>query len=226
MAATDRLLSVAHKRRIGIRAELSRWASSNLRDFPWRRERTPYRIMVAEFLLKRTTSTAVARVYDNFLSQYPTIEELVRADTGKLESILKAIGYHRVRAKAMKETATNIVENYGGEIPSDFDALTSVPNIGHYTAGAILSLGFGILAPMVDSNVERILRRAFRDTLPEKAVPKALLTIAKELVPNKWHDIFNLALVDLGAKVCTYRIPYCDRCPIRRSCDTGIEAAA
>ena len=226
MAATDRLRTAASTRCRQIQGEILKWASSNLRDFPWRHERTPYRVMVAEFLLKRTTSTAAARVYDNFLGKYPTISDLAKADVSSLERLLKAIGYHRLRAKALKETATDIVGNCGGEVPNDLDRLMCIPHIGHYTAGAVLSLGYGIPAPMVDSNVERILKRLFRDTLPEKAVSKALLAVARELVPKEGHDVFNLALIDLGAQVCTYRIPYCSRCPINCSCDTGIEATA
>lgn len=115
------------------------------------------------------------------------------------------------------------MDKFGGKIPNDFKQLILIPHIGPYTAGAILSLGYGQPAPMVDSNVERILKRAFENSLPEKAVLKRLHRVAGILVPNKKHDTFNLALLDLGALICTYRIPYCNRCPINSSCDTGIK---
>lgn len=218
---SERLLAQAYKRRIRIQGELLEWASGNLRDFPWRRGRTPYRILVAEFLLKRTTSTAVGRVYEDFLRQYSNINGLAKADVVELEGFLETIGYHKLRARALKETAAYIIDEFGGRIPKDFKRLISIPHIGPYTAGAILSLGYNHPAPMVDSNVERILRRIFKNYLPEKAVTKWLRKAAEILVPKDNHDTFNLALLDLGALICTYRSAFCDRCPVNRICDTG-----
>jgi A/G-specific adenine glycosylase len=217
------LLEEASKRHKKIQKLLLKWALKNLRDFSWRRNRTPYRVMVAEFLLKRTTSTAVSRVYEAFLERYPSVKELARADVRKLENLLETIGYYRLRARAMKETANYIVEKFDGEIPKDLEHLLSIPNIGPYTAGAILSLGYSQPAPMVDSNVERILKRIFKNTLPEKGVLKRLQEVAEFMVPKDKHDIFNLALLDLGALICTYREPYCDKCAINLLCDTGRE---
>jgi len=221
MTKNNELLTEARSRHEQIQREILRWASRNLRDFPWRRDRTPYKIIVAEFLLKRTTSTAVGRVYEDFLRRYPEIDRLAKADLAGLEGFLETIGYHKLRSKALKETAAYIIDKFGGRIPEDLDRLMSIPHVGPYTAGAILSLGYGKPAPMVDSNVERILKRAFLMTLPKKAVLKKLRQVAAILVPKHSHDTFNLALLDLGALVCTYRLPYCYRCPINRLCDTG-----
>jgi len=203
-----------------IRKALLGWASAHLRRFPWREGRTPYRIMVAEFLLKRTTSAAVTRVYDGFVAKYPGVRELAQADISELEDFLETIGYHRLRARALKETARHILENFGGQIPSTLEELRSIPNIGSYTAGAILSLGYDKRAPMVDSNVERVLKRLFSNCLQGKISMGKLDKVARVLVPDEDHDLFNLALIDLGALVCRYRKPLCDECPLYRTCDT------
>lgn len=217
----ERLMQVALNRRKKIQERLLKWALKNLRDFPWRKERTPYKIMVAEFLLKRTTSTAVGRIYNEFLRRYPGVNELSKVDVTKLEVFLETIGYHKLRARAFKETSKYIIENFKGSVPNDIKSLLSIPNIGPYTAGAILSLGYNQAAPMLDSNVERIFKRIFKNTIPQKAVFKKLLHVAKIIVPEANHDVFNLALLDLGALVCTYRSIYCYKCPINQFCDTG-----
>jgi A/G-specific adenine glycosylase len=215
------ILAEAEKRKQKVQQVLLDWASSNLRDFPWRRNRTPYRVLVSEFLLKRTTSTAVKRIYEDFLKLYSNIEKLAKADVKELEKFLETIGYHKLRARAIKETASHIMKESKGKLPTSMEELLSIPNIGPYTAGAILSLGYGQPASMVDSNVERILKRVFKNTLPKKTVLKWLQKVDDILVPKEKHETFNYALLDLGALICTYREHYCAKCPINIFCDTG-----
>jgi A/G-specific adenine glycosylase len=217
------LLSRAKQRRAKFRSGVLRWSKKNFRDFPWRINKTPYRIMVAEFLLKRTTASAVMRVYEDFLQLYPDLETLAAADQEKLSVFLKTLGYYKKRARMLIEVSNHLLENYHGVIPDDVKVLASIPNIGHYTAGAISSLGYGIPAAMMDSNVERILKRVFATTLPEKAQFRKLRSIADLLVPKKMHDVYNLTLLDLGAAVCSYRWTKCLECPLRTICDSGLE---
>lgn len=213
----------ATNKKIEIQRAILEWASENLRDFPWRENRTPYNVMVVEFLLKRTTASAVARIYVKFLKQYPRISELAKADVSKLKDFLQTIGYHKLRAKELVETASYIQRRYGGKIPKSLKELKAIPNIGPYTAGAIRSLGYNERSSMVDSNVERILRRVFKKSLPEKAILKKLRVIAKILVPENNHATFNLALLDLGANICSYRKTRHNICPLRHVCDMGEE---
>jgi A/G-specific adenine glycosylase len=211
----------AKKRAPYIRRALLSWATVALRKFPWRQERTPYTVLIAEFLLKRTTSKAVDRVYENFLRLYPSINALLKADVKELEGFLKAIGYHKLRAREIKEAATYIANEFGSGIPKSVSTLLSIPNVGPYTAAAILSLGYGIRAPMVDSNVERIVQRIFRNSMPSRSMSRVTREVANVLLPDEKHDIFNLAILDLGGVICTYREPYCEKCPLQQECDTG-----
>lgn len=215
------LIDEGRKRAPYIRGALLSWATVALREFPWRQKRTPYSVLIAEFLLKRTTSKAVSRVYEKFLKLYPSIDALLKADVKELEEFLKAIGYHKLRAKEIKEAATYIAKEFGSEIPKDVNMLLSIPNVGPYTAAAVLSLGYGIRAPMVDSNVERIIQRIFRNSMPTRSMLRITREVADVLLPNEKHDIFNLAFLDLGGVICTYREPYCEKCPLQRACDTG-----
>ena len=219
MSIEPEIINVANTRRVDIQRETINWAKHNLRSFPWREKRTPYSILVAEFLLKRTTATAVARIYSDFLDQYPSLYELANADIEKMEAFLKTIGYHKLRAREFKETANIIINRYEGKIPNEIDKLISIRNIGPYTAGAILSLGYGKPAPMLDSNVERIYNRLFFNVIPEKAKQKWFREISFILVPKKDHSIFNLSLIDLGSLICTYHKTYCEKCPLSNNCD-------
>ena len=119
----------------------------------------------------------------------------------------------------IRETCSFILDELGGNIPADMESLLRIPNIGPYTAGAILSLGFGIRAPMVDSNVERILKKLFLNYLPDQRVNAILRKVAEVIVPEIDHQTFNLAFVDLGSKICTYRKTHCKECPLKKICD-------
>lgn len=202
------------------------WGKQNLRSFPWREERTPYKVLIAEIILRRTTAKAACKVYENFLNRYPDINTLSQADVKELEKLLSAVGYHKRRASILKEIARFIVSEYNGVIPDRKDKLVRIPQVGQYIAGAILSLGYGIPSSMVDSNVKRIITRVFSKKLPEKKKDQALYEIADALVPNDGHELFNLALLDLGASVCRYNKPVCDKCPLRDVCDTAAEYMA
>ena len=126
-------------------------------------------MLVAEVILRRTTATAAARVYDEITQRYPDVLALSQANTCDLEVLLLSVGYYKRRALILKEAAALVVAEYGGEIPDTQEALLRIPQVGPYTAGAILCLGFGIPAAMVDSNVLRIISRLFCNSLPNQA---------------------------------------------------------
>lgn len=210
---------VVNERKSLIRSAIVEWAIKNSRRYPWRENRTPYRILVAEILLRRTTSSAVLRIYDGFISSYPTLGDLARAKENELRSTLASIGYQKLRAKILKEVAMFIAYKYQGEVPNLTEDLLAIPHVGLYTAGAVLSFGHGIPAAMVDSNVERILRRLFSSSLPRKVSLKQLNEIAKNLVSKSQHVPYNFGLLDLGGLVCKYDKPRCALCPLNEFCD-------
>lgn len=194
------------------------WERAHPRDFPWRRNRTPYRVFVSEFLLKRTTSTAVKRVYPGFLEQFPSLIELNDAPVGEVEEALRPVGLYRQRAKGVKETARCLITNFGGEFPRTWEELMGVPHIGDYTAGCVLSFGHGIRAPAVDSNVERVLKRCFADVLGEDPSHREFLDLSWTIVPLRDHALYNYGVIDLGALVCSYRGCKKDVCPVTKLC--------
>lgn len=198
------------------------WAQKNLRDFPWRETDRPYEIFIAETLLKRTTSTAAERVFDDFLNEFPDIASLANADVENLEEILKPIGLYRQRSEGLKEAAEHVMENFNGRLPSSYEDLLEVPHIGPYSAGAIDSFAFGDPVPIVDSNVKRVVGRCFRGEWGD-ADPKdrEIRSFLEDIVPQKRHRAFNLGLIDLGFLVCSYDEKHCNRCPLSEICDVS-----
>jgi A/G-specific adenine glycosylase len=196
------------------------WTAHGLRDFPWRHDRTPFSIYVAELLLKRTTSTAALRVYGPFLEKYPTILSISEADEGDLVEVLRPIGLHKQRAKGFLESANVIVKKYNGEFPEDFGQLSEIPHIGPYTAACILSFGMDIPVPAVDSNVMRVLKNVFQRSLPEKAGINDYFELAQSIIPEDRHAEFNYGLIDLGAVICSYRGCKKELCPFKDICDS------
>lgn len=219
MPLSAELLTQIKYRKGAIQRYLLQWSKKNFRIFPWRINRTPYSVLIAEILLKRTTATAVAAIFEKFLRLYPNSEALANADKDSLESLLSRIGYHKKRASDLVKIASVLLKEFRGELPKSKKELMSIPFIGHYTANAILSLGYGNPAAMVDSNVTRIIRRLFSNHLAQKSSTNIIQLIADNLVPMRNHQVYNLALLDFGAVICTYGIPKCSLCPLNRVCD-------
>jgi len=195
------------------------WARINYRNFEWRNNRDPYRVFVAETLLRRTTSKAADRIFCKFLERYPSIHELVRADPNVLAEHIRPIGLYQQRSKGLVRAACYLNEKYNGKFPVTLDDLLGIPHVGEYAARCILSFGMGIPVPVVDSNVQRVISRVFEDTVGPRPSVRHITTILLELLPKKSHVEFNYGLIDFGSLVCTYRSCHRVNCPMRAICD-------
>jgi len=133
------------------------WFKKNRRSYPWRKERSPYRIMIAEFMLQRTRADQVVPVYIEFIKKYPNIQSLYLADENDIKETLKPLGLYW-RATHFKKAANYIINVFGGHFPSIKEELLKIPGIGDYVAGAVLSIAYHKKEWMVDSNVVRVLK--------------------------------------------------------------------
>ena len=195
------------------------WYAEHQRDLPWRRSVDAYTVWVSEIMLQQTRVDTVIPYYERFLRRFPTVKALADAP---LQDVLKAwenLGYYS-RARNLHRAAREVVDRFSGEIPRDRDALLSLPGIGPYTAGAILSFAFGKREATVDGNVRRVLCRVFGIQDPVDRGPglRAVEANAKALVPAERPGDFNQALMDLGANICTPRAPRCSACPLEGLC--------
>ncbi|MGH7268363.1 MAG: A/G-specific adenine glycosylase [Candidatus Rokuibacteriota bacterium] len=200
-----------------FRGGLLRWYARHRRDLPWRRTRDPYRVLVSEIMLQQTQVERVIPKYREFLGRYPTLEALAAADVGEVRRAWFPLGYN-VRPVHLHAIARETVARYGGRLPDDDRALRALRGIGRYTAGAVRSFAFGRRAPILDTNVRRVLGRVFHGQDGRRLAPAGLWRLAEELLPRRRVYDFNQALMDFGATWCTARKPLCLPCPLRRFC--------
>ena len=196
------------------------WFDANRRILPFRQDPTPYHIWLSEIMLQQTRMTAVLPYYHRFLESCPDIPALAACDDEKLHKLWEGLGYYS-RVRNLKKAAQVVCEQYGGQLPADYNALLKLPGIGAYTAGAVASISFGIPVPAVDGNVLRVLSRLDDDRrcVTEPAVKKALTARVMELQPAQRPGDFNQALMELGALVCLPNgAPLCGSCPWGRLC--------
>ena len=205
-----------------FRRKLLRWFRRHGRDLPWRRSRNPYHIIVSEFMLQQTQVARVLTYYDRFLRRYPTLEALAAAPAQMVRESWDGLGYYR-RAANLHRLAQHVVGTLDCCLPSNPEELQRLPGVGRYTAGAVASFAFERRAAAVDTNVARVLQRAFHPRARGAAGLRAAWKTAEELVPRKGKSAwaFNQAIMELGALVCVARAPRCAHCPVWEVCATG-----
>ena len=195
------------------------WYAENARDLPWRRpEATPWGVMVSELMLQQTPVARVLPVWDAWMEAWPTPADLAAVPSGEAVRAWGRLGYPR-RALRLHAAATAIVEQYDGQVPAAYDDLLGLPGVGDYTASAIASFAYGASHPVLDTNVRRVFARAVSGVeFPAQAVTRAEREVATALVPEEHAATWAVAVMELGALVCTAKNPRCDACPVRRRC--------
>ena len=170
-------------------------------------------------MLQQTQVDTVIPYYRKFLKTFPAVKPLAGADLSKVLKLWEGLGYYS-RARNLHRASRVIAEKFHGSIPDNSKDLLSLPGIGRYTAGAILSIAHNKHAAILDGNVKRVLSRLFAvsGSPAEKETEEALWRISESLVPGKRPGDFNQALMDLGSMVCTPRDPRCVKCPLRDEC--------
>jgi len=199
------------------------WYRARKRRLPWReREDDPYAVWVAEIMLQQTQVATVIPYYQRWLARFPTTEALASAPPEEVLKHWAGLGYY-ARARNLHRAAQIVVEQHGGQVPSDPAQLAALPGIGRYTAGAIRSIAFNQPAPIVDANVIRVLSRvfAFEGDPKSRSNQARLWHLAETLIPEGQARDFNQAIMELGALVCSPADPACERCPLRPVCHAG-----
>lgn len=197
------------------------WYDEHARDLPWRSPSTSaWSVMVSEFMLQQTPVSRVLPVHDAWLERWPTAAALAAESTGEAVRMWGRLGYPR-RALRLHAAATAIVAEHGGEVPAAYAELLALPGIGDYTASAIASFAFGQRHAVLDTNVRRVFTRAVSGAeFPPTSVTRAERDLATALLPaaDATAATWAVAVMELGALVCTARDPRCDACPIAEQC--------
>jgi A/G-specific adenine glycosylase len=211
-------------------AVLLDWYAQHSRDLPWRNRPPlpgggvsnnpdPYRVWVSEIMLQQTRVETVVPYFERWMARFPDIASLAAASQQDVLSSWEGLGYYS-RARNLHQTAKIVAAEMGGALPSDPKELRKLPGIGHYTAGAIASIAFGIDAPALDGNIRRVLARAFNISEPLRtpASERRLWELAAAHLPHARAGEYNQALMDLGATICTPKNPDCPSCPLAGMC--------
>ncbi|MCW2762730.1 MAG: adenine glycosylase [Marmoricola sp.] len=195
------------------------WYDDHARDLPWRGPgATPWAVMVSEFMLQQTPVARVLPVFESWMATWPTPSDLARAPSGEAVRAWGRLGYPR-RALRLHAAATAIAERHGGEVPPGYDDLIALPGVGDYTASAIASFAFGASHAVLDTNVRRVFARAVSGVeFPANSVSRAERDLAESLVPQEEPATWAVAVMELGALVCTAASPKCSACPISDRC--------
>lgn len=201
--------------------EILDWYAGHARELPWRGPAAgPWSVMVSEFMLQQTPVARVLPVHDEWLRRWPTPADLAAESTGEAVRAWGRLGYPR-RALRLHAAAVAIVEVHDGEVPSSYDDLLALPGVGDYTAAAIATFAYGRRHVVLDTNVRRVLARSVAGVeFPGRAPTRAEREQAAGLLPE--HEataaIWSVALMELGALVCTANAPRCGACPVAASC--------
>lgn len=206
-----------------FRKRLLTWHPRNTRSFPWRDSKSPYEILIAEMLLQATSATKVIAVYKTFIERYRSVFSLATAEQNDIERIIRPLGLPN-RAHAILNVARLVVDLHAGEIPCEKDELLKLPRVGEYTAGAVLSFGYGVRVGIPDTNVIRLIQRFFNLENPRKShrgsPSRSIRLAAAKVVPTRNSGGFNYAMLDFGALICTSLHPKCKQCPLSTKCET------
>lgn len=205
-----------------FRKRLLSWFRKEGRNLPWRRTRDPYHVLVSEVMLQQTQVSRVELFYTQFLARWPTLGHLAKARPAQVREQWEGLGYYR-RAANLHALAKVVMKERQGEMPDDPAELRSLPGVGPYTAGAVACFAFEQRTPAVDTNVARVIRRAFHPLRPKDPNDKVVWATAEALLPRTGKSawVFNQGIMELGALVCTARIARCGECPVRGACKTG-----
>lgn len=200
---------------------LAHWFARRARDLPWRSaDRTPWQVMVSEYMLQQTPVDRVLPVWQAWIDRWPTPADCAAATSDQPVRMWGRLGYPR-RARRLHAAARLIVTDFGGEVPADRESLLSLPGVGDYTAAAIQAFAFGTRSIVLDTNIRRVIARAVTgQALPLPHVTAAERLLAEELTPPaaKASATWNAAIMELGALICTARAPQCENCPLADHC--------
>jgi A/G-specific adenine glycosylase len=202
-----------------MRRRLMRWYTQHGRhELPWRKTRDPYAVLISEVMLQQTQVDRVLPYYEAWLNRWPDIEALARESPAEVIRAWAGLGYNR-RALNLHRTAVALSASGERTVPLDEAALRTLPGIGAYTSAAVACFAGERRTVVMDTNVGRVLARAWEGkATPKDAGAGLLQATAESLLPLRKARDWNLALMDLGAMVCTSRRPTCGSCPLRTTC--------
>lgn len=198
--------------------KLLKWYDKNARDLPFRKTKDPYKIWICEIVFQQTRIAQGLNHYNNFIERFPDVKTLAEAPEDEVLLYWKGLGYYS-RAINIHKAAQQIINDYHGVFPSDYEGILKLKGIGKYTAAAVSSICFGGKMPAVDGNFYRVLSRIFADNfdISNSKAFNYFSQLSTMIMPENVGD-FNQAMMDLGSEICKPKNPLCRECPVNDDC--------
>ena len=203
-----------------MQQEITQWFQQQARDLPWRRNCSAWGILVSEIMLQQTPVVRVQPVWEQWLERWPTPAAFAGAPAADVLRAWGKLGYPR-RALRLHAAAGQILQEHGGSVPDNYEDLLALPGVGTYTAAAVAAFAFGRRTTVVDTNIRRVhARLVIGQALPAPALTAAETALASQLLPEDAAEsvLWNAAVMELGALICTARSPKCGDCPVLKKC--------
>ncbi|MHA1965068.1 MAG: hypothetical protein ACXACG_05440 [Candidatus Thorarchaeota archaeon] len=212
------------RRHAFVRQKVIHWFDQHGRNFPWRNTTDSYHILIAEILLRRTTASAVSRVFSDFINRFDTPKRLANTRESTIVRALSTLGLQTLRAKELRKTASILVKEFKSEVPSSNESLQSLPGVGDYIASAVRNFAFGESVPLVDGNVIHFISRVFgiKYTGPTDTKAWEFMTQFGGTHEAKLY----WGIIDLVATVCLRQNPRCGICPLSKVCEWNTKGDA
>ncbi len=198
---------------------LSRWYNLESRDLPWRQTKDPYKIWISEVILQQTRVAQGIGYYEQFIYAMPNFYALSCASEQDVLKLWQGLGYYS-RARNLHMAAKQVRDEFGGVVPSTYTDILRLRGVGKYTAAAIASFAFGEKVPAIDGNVKRVGARLFglRDAIHTSVFEKSLFALLFDAIQQADANIFNQAMIEVGATICLPQNPRCELCPLAEAC--------
>lgn len=195
------------------------WYKIHGRDLPFRKTSDPYKIWICEIIFQQTRIEQGLNHYNNFIRRFPDVHTLAAAENDEVLLYWKGLGYYS-RALNLHKAAHQIVTEYKGVFPQEYDDILKLKGVGKYTAAAISSICFGKKIPAVDGNFYRVLSRVFADDfdVSKSRAFDYFSDLALHAMPENEAGTFNEAMMDLGSEICKPKNPLCGNCPLNEDC--------
>lgn len=212
------MVEEAEKIRQFQQAMIAYFETHGRHNLPWRRTNDAWRILLAEVLLRKTTSVQAAAVYRRLCDLTPN--DIIELDINVLAQILNPLGIHYIRAGQLKSIAQRVVDTKAEVLKSD-EQLRKLPGVGRYISNSVRCCAYGVPAPAMDTNLIRVMGRVmgWRSLRKRPREDRRLWEMAERLVPAHQPREFNWGMLDFASTICTHRRPKCEICPIQNMCD-------
>ena len=196
---------------------LLKWYDANVRPFPWRSTSNPYRVWLSEIMLQQTQVKTVIPFYGRWVTKFPTIKSVAKTNMGSLLKMWEGLGYY-ARVRNFHYACIEVMKRFGGRVPDNYQDFQSLPGVGPYISGAVMSMAYNLPFPAVDCNAYRVVSRIKSINLPFNSCKNEIVGFLSNHISLKRPGDFNQAIMDLGREICTPISPSCDICPVRNNC--------